>query len=400
MLLAIIYLTFISLGLPDTVLGGTWPMMYQELGAGISAGGLVTMTISLMTVISTLTSPLVLHRFGTQKTVWASILLTALGLMGFSLSRAFWMLFASAVPYGLGAGSIDVALNNYVAVHYKSKHMNWLHCMWGVGAAGGPLLMGSVLSKGGTWHLGYLLLSLIQLVFALTAFLSGPIWPKEEGEKAEKLVKKAKRKSGSLSLPGAKEAVATLACYSILESCTGFWASVYLVTVRGVEPVQAAFFASLFYMGITVGRAFSGFISMKLDDDGMVHLGALLVALGLIGLLQPFWTAPALFGLALMGLGSAPIYPAVIHATPGRFGQDHSQSLIGLEMGGAYFGSTCMNPFFGLVGNTFSFALYPFYLLFFLLLLVVMQMRSEHMTKGTSTPARPETPPSQADDRD
>jgi len=378
MLLLIIYLAFISLGLPDSLLGSAWPVMYQELGVGLSASGAVFMIIAVGTVISSLCSDRLIRRFGTGKITAVSVLMTAAAMLGFSFSHRFWLLCLWAVPYGLGAGSVDAALNNFVALHFESRHMSWLHCMWGVGASLGPAIMGAVLYRGGLWNSGYRVISLLQFVLVAVLFGSLPLWrQKTTGAEASDGETKAEvlHLPALARLPGAKETMLCFFCYCALEQTTGLWASSYLVTARGVAEVTAARCGSLFYLGITLGRAASGFVTMKLNDDQMVHLGEGIIALGVLCILIPAANALALLGFILVGLGCAPVYPSLIHATPAHFGRERSQAIVGVQMASAYVGTSLMPPFFGLLTHRTGTRFLPIFLGVLLLLMAYMHSR-------------------------
>lgn len=373
LLLAVIYAAFISLGLPDSLLGAAWPSMYQGFGVPVSYSGIIFCIVSGGTVISSLLSDRLTRRLGAGRVTAISVAMTALALFGFSISGQFWMLCLWAVPYGLGAGSVDAALNNYVALHFSSRHMSWLHCMWGVGASVGPYIMGAALSGGAGWPMGYRIISLIQLVLTCLIFLSLPLWKTGAGEGTQE------EKGGEvlglgkiLGLPGAKEILIAFFCYCALEQTTGLWASSYLVLHKGVAPETAAGFASLFYIGITLGRAVCGILAAKWTDTQMIRMGQGIIALGLAALLLPVGESAALAGLILIGLGCAPIYPSVIHSTPAHFGADKSQAVIGVEMASAYIGNCLMPPLFGWLAGKTTMALFPFYLLAVLALMVVM----------------------------
>lgn len=378
LLLIIIYFAFISLGLPDSLLGSIWPIAHRELGVPLAWSGPIFMIISLGTVVSSLLSDRLTRRLGAGLVTVLSIALTALALFGFGISTSYWMLCLWAVPYGLGAGSIDAALNNYVALHFKSRHMSWLHCMWGIGASTGPYIMNMILTQGGTWHQGYQTISLIQLILTAVVMLSLPLWKKQ------RLVSDANTTNSPshalslreiFALRGAKEVMITFFAYCALEQTAGLWASSYLSNFRGIDPVTAAGYASLFYLGITGGRAISGFITFLLNDSQMIRLGQGIAALGLLLLLFAPIDALSLAGLVIIGLGCAPIYPSIIHSTPAHFGTDKSQAVIGVQMASAYLGNVFMPPLFGLIARYTSIALYPVYLILLLILMIIMHER-------------------------
>ncbi|MDO5422577.1 MAG: MFS transporter [Eubacteriales bacterium] len=374
LLLVIIYLAFISLGLPDSLLGSAWPTMYQEFSVPVSYAGGISMIISAGTIFSSLQSDRLTKKFGTGKVTAFSVLTTAVALYGFSISHSYLELCLWAIPYGLGAGSVDASLNNYVALHYASRHMSWLHCMWGVGASVGPYIMGYALSGGLTWNTGYRMISLIQIVLSLVLFLSLPLWKKQKTDDTapESGSTKPLTLRQIFKIPGAKEIMVTFFCYCALEQTSILWASSYLVLHHGLSTETAASFASLFCIGITIGRAVSGFLTIKLNDTQMIRLGQALILCGVVCLFLPFGDNAALFGLVLIGLGCAPIYPSIIHSTPEHFGADKSQAMIGVQMASAYVGSCLMPPVFGFLANHISVSLFPVYLLVILILMVVM----------------------------
>lgn len=374
LLLGIIYLAFISLGLPDGLLGAAWPTMYPELGVGLSYAGGISIIIALGTVVASLMGDRLTYYLGTGKVTAISVGLTALALLGFSVSRSYWMLCLWAIPYGLGAGGVDTSLNNYVALHYTSRHMSWLHCMWGIGAAVGPYIMGQVLSAQGHWSEGYRSIGLMQLVLTAILFMSLPMWRKrphgENGADEKPLPIRQ-----VVGIPGAREIMLAFFCYCAIEQTTGLWASSYLVLYKGVDPETGAFFASLFYIGITLGRAVNGFLTVKLSDTTLVRGGLGIIGLGIGAMLLPLGEGVSLAGLVLIGLGCAPIYPCIIHSTPEHFGADKSQALIGVQMASAYIGTCLTPPLFGLLASRISTALLPVYLLAFMGLLTVMYER-------------------------
>ena len=378
-LLPIIYLAFIGLGLPDSAIGSAWPTMAPDLGAGVSWVGVVTMIISAGTILSSLQSVRVVERFGTGRVTAVSVGLTAAALAGFSVATEFWQLCLLAIPYGLGAGAVDAALNTYVAVHYESQHMSWLHCMWGVGASGGPLIMAQCLGVG-SWSLGFLVLGGLQLAIVIVLTLSLPLWR----DKALPRMADDADDAGSGDAEGApisrrallrRDGVLAVLicffCYCALESTCGVWAASYCTFARGIDAQTAASWASLFYIGITLGRGVSGFISLKVSDHNMIRLGQALIALGIGAMLLPLGDTVLLVGLVLVGLGCAPIYPSIIHATPARFGDDVALALTGMQMAFAYVGTLVVSPLFGVIGQGISMELYPPYLLVFLLVMVV-----------------------------
>lgn len=375
LLLAIIYLAFISLGLPDALLGAAWPSMYPQFDVPVSYAGIISMIIALGTVVSSLQSDRLTKKLGTGKVTALSVLMTAMALFGFATSHSFGMLCLWAIPYGLGAGSVDASLNNYVALHYESRHMSWLHCMWGIGASAGPYIMGYALTAGWGWNSGYHIIAVLQIVLTAILLCSLPLWKQRPAEVLQDgKVQNVKALSirEVLQLVGAREILVCFFCYCALEQTTGLWASSYLTLHKGVSADTAASFASMFYLGITVGRALSGFLTMKLNDVQMIRLGEVIIGIGVLVMLLPFGQSLSLTGLILIGLGCAPVYPCVIHSTPAHFGADKSQAIIGIQMACAYVGTCLMPPVFGLIANHITVALLPVYLLIILVLMVIM----------------------------
>ncbi|MBE6765253.1 MAG: MFS transporter [Ruminococcaceae bacterium] len=382
LLLVIIYLAFISLGLPDPMLGAAWPLMYGEFSVPVSYAGIVSMTIAVGTIISSLMSDRLTKKLGAGLVTAISVAMTAAALFGFSVSTSFWMLCLWAIPYGLGAGSVDAALNNYVALHYASRHMSWLHCMWGVGTIIGPYVVGYALTGGKGWSGGYFYVFLMQVVLSVILFLSVPIWKKNTAQTEE-----AKKNDRALSLreifaiSGAKEVFATFFCYCALEQTAMLWASSYMVLHRGISPQTAAGYASVFFIGITLGRAINGFMTYKFSDTQMIRTGQAIILVGIAAMLLPLGNIVTLAGLVLIGLGCAPIYPCIIHSTPEHFGAERSQAIIGVQMASAYVGICLMPPLFGLIANHITVALLPIYLL---VLLVLMWLMHERLQKKTA----------------
>lgn len=382
LLLAVIYLSFISLGLPDSLLGAAWPKMYLEFGVPVSFAGIISMIIALGTIISSLQSDRLTQKLGTGKVTVISVGITAAALFGFSISNSFWMLCLWAIPYGLGAGSVDASLNNYVALHYASRHMSWLHCMWGIGTSLGPYIMEYALTGGQNWNMGYRYISYLQIALTAILLCSLPLWKKVSGTKqvqeAEASEPLPLRKI--LSISGAKEVMITFFCYCGIEQTAILWASSYLVFHSGFSTEKAAGLAALFFIGITVGRALSGFVTMRLSDPQMIHMGQIIILYGILVMLLPF-SLGSQVGLLMVGLGCAPIYPCIIHSTPAHFGADKSQAVIGVQMASAYVGSLFMPPLFGLIAQNLSASLLP---VFLLLLLILMFFMHEKLLKKTA----------------
>ena len=372
-LLVIIYISFISLGLPDTLLGSAWPSMYETLNVPVSYAGIISMIISGGTIISTLFSGKSIRKLGTGKLTAISVGMTAIALFGFSISNTFWHLCLWGIPYGLGAGSVDAALNNFVALHYKARHMNWLHCFWGVGATLGPYIMGILLTNGFKWNSGYFTISLIQIALTLVLFFALPLWKeKKTNNKSKEEEYKNYSLKDVVALPGAMSIMIAFFSYCALEATTGLWAASYLVLNRGIAAETAAKWAASFYFGITIGRFISGFITFKMNNKNMVRLGQGIIILGLLLLILPFINYTAFISLILIGLGCAPIYPSLIHSTPTNFGKDVSHSIIGVQMASAYLGTTLMPPLFGFLQEYFDIRLYPIYLTILVFLMIVM----------------------------
>ena len=380
-LLAIIYLSFISLGLPDALLGAAWPNMYPQFQVPVSYAGIISMIIALGTIISSLQSDRLTRKFGTGKVTAVSVGITALALWGFSISHSFILLCLWAIPYGLGAGSVDASLNNYVALHYSSKHMSWLHCMWGIGATLGPYIMGAVLTGGATWNTGYRIISVLQIVLTAVLVFSLPKWKGQNTSSGETVHGKALSLQEILAIPGAKAVMICFFCYCAIESTTMLWASSYLHLSKGVDAKTAASFAGMFCIGITIGRGINGFIAMKLKDCQMIRMGQAIILTGIIVMILPFGKTVSLIGFSLIGLGCAPVYPCIIHSTPSHFGAERSQAIIGVQMASAYVGTCLMPPLFGLIANHISIKLLPVYLLILLALMVYMHELLERKCK-------------------
>ena len=381
LLLAIIYLAFISLGLPDSLLGAGWPVMHGFFGVPLGWAGVVSMIISVGTVVSSLLSERLTKRFGTKYVTLVSVLLTGLALFGFSASTRFWMLCLWAVPYGLGAGSIDAALNNYVALHYTSRHMSWLHCFWGVGTIVSPYIMSLALTRA-TWQAGYRTVGLIQLGITAVLALTLPLWRVHGAVDAERKDEKVLGLRGALRIRGVPQLLLGFCCYCALESTCMLWTASYLIATRGVTPERAAAFASLFFIGITAGRVLSGFVSNRLGDRRMIRLGAGVLFLGVLMLLLPRLPEHvALAGCVIIGLGCAPIYPSIIHATPSNFGPEKSQAIIGVQMASAYVGSTFAPPLFGFLSAKLGLGLMPVYVACFGVMMICMVERAFRISK-------------------
>ena len=371
-LLAVIYMIFISLGLPDSLLGSGWPKMQVVFGVPSSYAGYVSMTISFMTIISALLSPRMIRRFHTKWIVIVSIGLTVLGLLGFSVCSQYWMLFLFAVPYGLGAGSIDAAVNHYVANHYKSSVMNFLHCFYGVGAVISPWIM-SLALKLARWNEGYRWTSYIQMGILLICILSLPLWKKNESQ-AEEDNRNSAGIREALKVPGVILTLVAFFAYCSGEATCFLWVpSWFAGTKAGLSDETIASFGSLIFGGLMLGRLISGFISNKLGDRLLIRIG---IAVELVGILLVFLPMEnylvAVVGFVVIGTGMGPVYPAIQHMAPENFGRRHSAAVIGLQMASAYIGSTFMPMVFGNIQQAVGIGIMPVYLVIFAVLNISM----------------------------
>jgi len=373
LLIIIIYIAFISLGLPDSLLGAGWPAMQPLMDVPLSYAGIVSMTIAGGTIVSSLLSDRLTKRFGAGLVTAVSVLTTAVALFGFSVSGSFWMLCVWAIPYGLGAGAVDAALNNYVALHYTSRHMNWLHCFWGVGASISPYIMSYCLISDKDWNGGYRTVSVMQIVLTAVLFISLPLWKNRNMPAPDEARARALKLSEIIRIKGVRFILPAFFGYCALEATTFLWASSYLFQHRGINTETAARYASLFFIGITVGRFLCGIISDKIGDRNMIRIGIGIIFTGIAALLIPLkadWLC--LNGLVIIGLGCAPVYPAIIHATPSNFGKENSQAVIGAQMASAYVGSTFIPPLFGIIISVMDIGLLPVFLLIFAALVLFM----------------------------
>ena len=373
-LLIIIYLSFISLGLPDSLLGSAWPSMYGGLNVPPHYAGYISMIIAGGTVISSVFSERMIRRFGTGIVTAFSVLMTAVALLGFSFSATFALLCLWAIPLGLGAGSVDAALNNYVALHYKAKHMSWLHCFWGVGASIGPIIMSFFLINKNSWNLGYRSIGIIQCCLVAVLFITISLWGKNKTQNNNEKIETSKeiKFKELFQIAGVKQILIAFFCYCSLETTTGLWGSSFLVMEKGVPPEMAAQWISLYYIGITAGRFVSGFLTMKLTNRQMVRLGQVFIACGIIALMLPFGKILLLPGFFTIGLGCAPIYPSLLHETPRNFGSEKSQAIMGIQMASAYIGTTFMPPLFGQITSFFGFNIFPLFIGGILILNIIM----------------------------
>lgn len=371
-LTTVIFLAAIGLGLPDSLLGAGWPVIRTELSVPLSAAGIITMIICGGTIVSSLLADRLIRRAGTGIVTAVSIAVTALALFGFCAADSFLLFCLLAIPFGLGAGAVDAALNNHVALYGTSRQMSWYHAFWGVGAVISPNVMGFCLGRGMGFRAGYLTVAAALVLICAAVFLSLPLWKK--GTQAQTEVKaRLLTIPQALRIPGVPYIMLAFFGFCALESSAGLWASSYLVTHRGISADTAATFASLFYIGETAGRFLNGFVADRFGDRKMIRIGILVMVFGVALLGLPLRSdIPALTGLLIIGVGAAPVYPCIVHATPDNFGKENSQSLVGMQMASAYCGSTFMPPVFGLIAQHLNIGLYPVFLAVFAVLMLVM----------------------------
>lgn len=363
-LLVIIYIAFISLGLPDSILGSAWPSMRGDMHAHIALAGYIAMAAQTGTIVSSLMSTRLLSRFGTGKVTSISVALTAFALFGISSAPSVPYLFACALPLGLGAGAIDSVLNNFVAKHYEAKHMNWLHCFWGIGATIGPAIMSASLLTSAGWRSGYMTIALIQSMLVIVLFCTLPLWrrvPSRFGSETDN--QPFVRNRDALQIPGVRLALIAFVFFCATEATTGLWTSSYLVTVKGISKTEAAGAASLFYGAITLGRFISGFIADRVPSRLLIRTGQIVCVIGALMLIMPMPVDFAVAGIGIIGFGTAPVFPAMLHETPARFGVGASQAIMGLQMAFAYIGATCFPPLFGSLASVTLLSLWPWFLL-------------------------------------
>ncbi|MBO1514102.1 MFS transporter [Metabacillus bambusae] len=375
-LLVIIYLAFISLGLPDSLLGVAWPVMQSDFGVPLETAGLLFMTIAGGTIISSLASGKVLKRFGTGNVTFVSSLMTAGALLGFYFAPSVIWLFICAIPLGLGAGAVDAGLNDYVATHYKAHHMSWLHCFWGVGATIGPIIMAQFISGQNSWSNGYLIISGIQFALVVILFFTLPLWNRraknsniainEEPEDPKGIVYNEDAENVKpLQIKGVKLAMISFLFYCGVEATMGLWGSSFLVNVKELPASLAAKWVSLYYSGITIGRFITGFITFKISNRTLIRMGQIIAFAGATLLFLPFPPIFSLVGFIMVGLGLAPIFPCMLHETPKRFGKKHSQTIMGYQMAFAYTGSTFMPPLLGFIASQSTIGIFPFCIVVF-----------------------------------
>lgn len=388
LLLVLIYIAFISLGLPDSLLGSAWPIIQTDLNSVFSIAGYISMTVCAGTVVSSFFSNKLVARFGTGKISLVSVAMTAVGLIGYSLAPNIAVLFIMAIPLGLGAGSVDAALNNFVALHYKSKHMSWLHCFWGVGATAGPAIMSLFLMSDGGWRTGYTVIAIIQAVLVVLLLCTLPIWKKNDtvAVESDKPPQKVITNREALKIPYVKLALVSFVFFCATELTTGLWSSSYLVATKGLSPSVAARWVAYFYAGITIGRLVAGFLSIKVKSATLIRIGQIICVVGAVTLMLP--STVSMFGIILLGLGTAPIYPSMLHETPNRFGAASSGAIMGLQMAFAYIGSTFVPPLFGTIASATSIALFPYFLLVcILIMLVSSELLQKKLNSRSNMPA-------------
>ena len=382
-LLVVIYVAFIGLGLPDTILGAAWPLMRQDLNTPISAAGILSIIVSIGTIISSLLTPKILRILGTGKLVAYSIALTAIASIGYGFAESFNILCLWAIPMGIGAGAVDVAMNNFAAVYLESKHTNWLHASWGIGATLGPSLLSFSIMAGKGWRGAYEIVAILLAVIFALILVSLPQWKKLEANGPTQTVSGPTKHSLSfreaLRVPGMKLSFLTFFFYSSLEISTGLWCGTYL-TACGFKPEVGAIVVSLMFASVMVGRIISGFFAIKFTDHRLIYAGIFIVAAGclVLSLPLPLWMLPVC--ICLLGLGCAPVYPSLIHATPARFGEALSSRAISIQLAGSYIGSIIMPPAFGLVAAKFSVHLWPISLSIFVGLLLLCVLLLDFVT--------------------
>lgn len=381
--LILIYLAFISLGLPDSLLGAAWPVIWPEIDSSLGSAGLVAMVIAGGTIASSLASGKMIQWLGTGKLTLFSCLLTATALLGFSMAPSIVWLIGLAVPLGLGGGAVDAALNHYVADNYKAHHMSWLHCFWGVGATAGPIIMAGFIASPYSWRGGYTAVAILQFVLVAILLITLPLWKRvaairdsmraveQKDEVSEPDEESRARQVNVFRLKGIKPTLLSFLLYCGAEAMVGLWGASYLVETREVNPETAAGWIALYYGGITVGRLITGFITFKVSNRLLIRFGQWIAMAGCILFFLPLSDSFCMVGFVMIGLGFAPIYPGLLHETPARFGKENSAKLMGYQMAVAYTGSTFIPPLFGLIVTLTSTALFPSAVFIILLLMLV-----------------------------
>lgn len=381
-LLLIIYLIFIGLGISHSLLGPAWPSMYESLAVPDSWLIIISAILSVCMITASVFSGKALKRFKTSAIVVVCALMMATGIMGFALSKSFAVLCICVIPLGLGGGLIDPVINHYIAVHFKASHMNMLHCLWGVGATMGPLIMASGIKHYGTWNAGYFMAGYIQVAIVLTLILTLPLWRKQPSTPHQEKESGKTNFKALLKLRGIYFSLVSFICYCAIEAMIGLWGSSYLVFVKGISPETAAQRLSLYFLGITLGRFVSTFLAIKIDSRKMIRLGCALIASGLFIFLLPLGDAAYMAGFLLMGIGCAPIYPCLMHNTPVYFGEESSGSVIGLQSASANIGGAVIPPLFGFFAAHIGYSLFP---LFLIVLLIGMAASIEALGRIKNT---------------
>lgn len=384
-LLMIIYIAAVSLGVPNSLLGAGGPAMCMDLEGSVLWIGILSSLISAGTIVSSVSSWRLIRKFGVGKVTVFSVGMSALALMGFSMSREFWNLCLWAIPYGLGSGCVDVALNNYVAVHYKARHMNWLHCLWGIGAVIGPLIMGKCLTGGLKWTAGYQITGIFQIILTTVLFCVLSFWEKLEVEKdGKKLRNRFLTWKEVLGLPSAKTMLIESFCYSALESTVGLWAGSYMVFFKGIDVGTAAAWTVLFYLGMVAGCFLNGFLTELLSDRGLIRIGQLASVAGIGCMMLPgevfFWQ----IGLLFLGFGLSPVYPSLLHSIPRQFGEEKSQMVMGVQLAFSHGGRMLIPLLIGWIAERTSMESYPLCLFFLLLILSLMAERRNWKMRKTA----------------
>ncbi|WP_209810339.1 MFS transporter [Ammoniphilus resinae] len=368
MLLVIIYLAFIGLGLPDAMLGAAWPVMHKEYVAPIEMAGVLSMIIVGGTIVSSFYSGVVLQKWGVGRVTWVSVMMTAVALLGFSLSPSVLWLALLAVPLGLGAGSVDAGLNHYVATHYKAHHMSWLHCFWGIGAILGPLLMSHFIAGGESWRKGYLTVSVIQFAIVLLLLFSLSLWKKGDMAAASTVPVRGK----VTQIKGVKLSLFAFFFYIGVEATISLWGSSFLVNAKELPVATAVLWVSLFYVGVTFGRLITGFVTFCFENRTLIRVGQGLILVGAVLLIVPLPPLFLLIGLVLVGFGCAPIYPCMLHITPERFGTEHSQRIIGYQMAVANIGGAFLPPLFGWFAAKTTFSVFPYVIVAYTIAMLIL----------------------------
>lgn len=383
LLLIVIFIDFIGLGIPDSLFGAAWPAINIDFGLPISAANAVTVTMTVCSIISSLMSAKLTEKFSTSKIAAVSTALTAVGLFGFSISKNIYMMFFFTLFLGFGAGAIDAALNNYVAVHYRASHMNFLHCFYGIGVTLSPYLM-SIALKNRSWQSGYRLAFIIQLVISIIAFASLPLWQKN-GRLSESSDEKSGKSSFAelVKLPGIKSTWLVFFGSCALEYVSGTWSSSFLVNSRGITVDRAALFVTVYYGGIALGRFLSGIFSSKLKPQQIILIGTILIIPAIVLVSQPFIPNLIAVGMFLIGLGNGPLYPNMVHLTPIRFGAQRSQAVMGSQMAAAYIGILSMPTLTGFLAQKFSTDIFP-YCLAVLYGIMLISLIATYMAKTTN----------------